>query len=219
MPYKPTMYFCSRNDRLLNILYKKTKFKSTTWYHWLEKNVYDKSKDHVELNLPVNNISHEFNSRAIKSRWFLTVEGKFGWLCHLHSTTFYPQGEYQRKLIWRGHPKHQSELIAKLLDYWRWTDIVFWRAYLSVVFWLCSGCSIWRLQGCIGGHCTGSSCVLCEKEEKVNVKSESQEMIVFQLTLSILSQTNRFHKLYTRQNHFFDTWPLFEGKKRSAREV
>lgn len=62
MPYKPTWHFRSRKSRILTNLYEEGKFKSSTWYHWLEENVCNRVKHHVELSCPVEGISYGADS-------------------------------------------------------------------------------------------------------------------------------------------------------------
>eukprot|EP01068_Selenidium_serpulae_P010414 Selendium_serpulae@DN5460_c1_g1_i3.p1 len=63
--YKPTIFLYTRKSRLLTWLYKETKFKSTTWHHWLLSNLYEPVKDCVELNAPVSNIDYSHNHEVV----------------------------------------------------------------------------------------------------------------------------------------------------------
>jgi len=55
--YKPTFFVNRWRSRLLTWLYKETKFKLTTWHHWLLSN-FAPVMDCVELNTPVAKIDY-----------------------------------------------------------------------------------------------------------------------------------------------------------------
>eukprot|EP00956_Cyclotella_meneghiniana_P023971 scaffold47634_cov32-Cyclotella_meneghiniana.AAC.4 len=59
--YKPTIFHNKSKSRVLTWLYKETKFKNTTWYHWLVSN-FESVLDRVELNTPVTNVSYHHTS-------------------------------------------------------------------------------------------------------------------------------------------------------------
>ncbi len=57
--YQPKWYFRKRRSKLMETIYKETKFKSATWYSWLKDNVYEKVKDNVELESLVTEIRYD----------------------------------------------------------------------------------------------------------------------------------------------------------------
>lgn len=63
--YEPTIFFNKKKSRLFTWLYKETKFKSTTWHHWLLSNLYEPMKQCVELNSPVIDVDYSNHSDVV----------------------------------------------------------------------------------------------------------------------------------------------------------
>ena len=64
MAYQPTWHFRSRKSRFMTALYRETKFKTSTWHGWLKEHVYDKVKDRVELETPVEEIIYKQDGKV-----------------------------------------------------------------------------------------------------------------------------------------------------------
>lgn len=54
--YKPQFYFKQKRHRIISWLYSETKWKQSTWWHWLDKYVYRHVQDKVKFNAPVQEI-------------------------------------------------------------------------------------------------------------------------------------------------------------------
>lgn len=64
--YKPQMWFCSKRNRFIEFFYQETKWKRSTWFHWLERHVYSYVKEKVLLNSPVQLIDYGNEGSPIK---------------------------------------------------------------------------------------------------------------------------------------------------------
>mmetsp|Transcript_30225 Transcript_30225/g.69286 ORF Transcript_30225/g.69286 Transcript_30225/m.69286 type:complete len:422 (-) Transcript_30225:197-1462(-) len=58
IPYTPEMYLNGKKSRIFSWMYKETKFRNTTWYHWLVSNLYDRVKDCVVFDSPVTKVKY-----------------------------------------------------------------------------------------------------------------------------------------------------------------
>ena len=64
--YKPQMWFGSKRSRFMEFLYQETKWKRSTWFHWLELHVYGHVKEKVLLNSTVQLIDYGNEGSPIK---------------------------------------------------------------------------------------------------------------------------------------------------------
>jgi monoamine oxidase len=64
--YQPQWQVKSRQNKLLQMLYQETKWKRSTWWHWLEKYVYSHVQEKVELNTVVKEIIYNKNEGLAK---------------------------------------------------------------------------------------------------------------------------------------------------------
>lgn len=54
--YQPEWFFRSRKASIMGCLYQETKFKHSTWWHWLDEHVYRHVQDKVQLNTAVTEV-------------------------------------------------------------------------------------------------------------------------------------------------------------------
>ena len=61
LKYKPDWHFRSSKSRLLTLLYQETKWRRSTWRHWLEEHVYRPVQHRVELDSAVTEVIYGGN--------------------------------------------------------------------------------------------------------------------------------------------------------------